>query len=218
MLEEVRIDSQIEAFVPLSPIFVLSDIRPDLVMYKNSIPVLVIEVHSSPYEQTLRKLAFVLIEQLRLLRNLDETRDEVHGFSFPKSSEPSCVSQMTVTWNSNNLHFDVAYSVFKMEKVKENVEQAVSQIYHLQVSRFQGLLLSCNERQGIPLDKKFLVTFKEKLETGTLSQLHSKSSILLYDDRFLYKYIINDKCGIMLTKTHNYIGTNCVKLCITETH
>ena len=88
----------VKAFVPLSPIFVSSDIRPDLVMYKNSIPVLVIEVHSSPYEQTLRKLAFVLIEQLRLLRNLDETRDEVHGFSFPKSSEPSCVSQMTVTW------------------------------------------------------------------------------------------------------------------------
>ena len=137
----------VKAFVPLSPIFVSSDIRPDLVMYKNSIPVLVIEVHSSPYEQTLRKLAFVLIEQLRLLRNLDETRDEVHGFSFPKSSEPSCVSQMTVTWNSNNLHFDVAYSVFKMEKVKENVEQAVSQIYHLQVSRFQGLLLSCNKRR-----------------------------------------------------------------------
>ena len=25
-------------------------------------------------------------------------------------------------------------------------------------------------------------------------------------------------CGIMLTKTHNYIGANCVKLCITETH
>ena len=100
---------------------------------------------------------------------------------------------MTITWNSNNLCFNVAYSVFEMEKVKENVEQAVSQVYHLQVSRFQGLLLSCNERQGIPLDKKSLVTFKEKLETGTLSQLHSKSSILLYDDRFLYKYIINDK-------------------------
>ena len=98
---------------------------------------------------------------------------------------------MTITWNSNNLRFDVAYSVFEMEKVKENVEQAVSQVYHLQVSRFQGLLLSCNERQGIPLDKKSLVTFKEKLETGTLSQLHSKSSILLYDNRFLYKYIIN---------------------------
>ena len=185
-------------------------------MYKNSIPVLVIEVHSSPYEQTLRKLAFVLIEQLRLLRNLDETRDEVHGFSFPKSSEPSCVSQMTVTWNSNNLRFDVAYSVFKMEKVKENVEQAVSQIYHLQVSRFQGLLLSCNERQGIPLDKKSLVTFKEKLENGTLSQLHSKSSLFLYDDRFLYKYIINDKERETMTYLYLIHLSDCIKRSILQ--
>ena len=45
--------------------------------------------------------------------------------------------------------------------------------------------------QGIPLDYKSLATVKKNLKTGTLSQLHSKSSILLRDDMFLYKYIIN---------------------------
>ena len=46
-------------------------------MYRNEVPVLVIEVHFSPYENSLRKLSYVLVEQLRFLKNADESINEV---------------------------------------------------------------------------------------------------------------------------------------------
>ena len=70
-----------------------------MALYRNEVPVLVIEVHSSPYENSLRKLSYVLVEQLRLLKNADKSINEVCGFCFPKSSEDSCVCLTSVTWS-----------------------------------------------------------------------------------------------------------------------
>ena len=76
-----------------------NDIHPDVVMYRNEVPVLVIEVHSSPYENSLRKLSCILVKQLRFLKNADKSINEVCDFCFSKSSEDSCVCLMSVTWS-----------------------------------------------------------------------------------------------------------------------
>ena len=76
-----------------------NDIRPDVVMYRNDVPVLIIEVYSSPHENSLRKLSYVLVKQLRFLKNADKSINEVCDFCFSKSSEDSCVCQMSVTWS-----------------------------------------------------------------------------------------------------------------------
>ena len=106
----------------LQAIFVSNDTRPDVVMYKNDVPVLIIEVHSTPYKDSLHKLSYVLVEQLKFLKNADKSINEVRGFCFPKSSEDSCVCLMTVTWNVALFRFEIKYSVLAAKDVEKQVK------------------------------------------------------------------------------------------------
>ena len=63
--DSVDTDTTVHPFLQLGPIFVSQDMRQDVVMYRNSIPLMAIEVHSSPYRCTLLKLSYVLVNQLR---------------------------------------------------------------------------------------------------------------------------------------------------------
>ena len=58
--------------------------RPDVVMYVNEFPATIIEVHYSPYENSLRKLSYLLLTQLRFLRNYNREILMVEGSVFPK--------------------------------------------------------------------------------------------------------------------------------------
>ena len=66
--DSVDTDTTVQPFLQLGLIFVSQDMRPDVVMYRNSIPLMAIEVHSSPYKCTLLKLSYVLVNQLRFLK------------------------------------------------------------------------------------------------------------------------------------------------------
>ena len=80
---EVVCNQAVKVFKDLKSIFSSQCILPDEVVYWKKIPVLVIEVHSSPYEWTLTKLALVLVEQLRWLRNGDPSITRWTGFCLP---------------------------------------------------------------------------------------------------------------------------------------
>ena len=95
---DVLIDTAVEPFKALGRLFVSEDIRPDLMIYSNSVPVLAIEVHSSPYSETLLKLVYVLVAQLRYFKNCDASIDKVQGFAFPKYGELTCVCRVSVSW------------------------------------------------------------------------------------------------------------------------
>ena len=82
---KVFCNKAVQVFKDLKSIFSSQSIHPDVVVYWKEIPVLVIEVHSSPYEWTLTKLALVLVEQLRWLRNGDLSITRWTGFCLPKS-------------------------------------------------------------------------------------------------------------------------------------
>ena len=184
--DDVATDTKVRELLKLNPIFVSNDIRPDIVMYKGEIPVLVIEVHSSPYEKTLRKLSIVLVEQLRLLKNADEGINEVCGFCFPKSSEASCVCQMTVRWDVASFLFEVDYSAL----ATRDVEKSVQEVYRKQ-SRFSNVT-PVQRPLSIPLCKESIDSFKKALKIDKpVCQMYSKSALLLCDGSKVYKHIIN---------------------------
>ena len=92
---DVVTNKAVVLFKDLQPIFSSQCILPDVVVYEHTkrIPVLVIELNYSTYEQTLKKLALVLVEQLRSLRNGDPTINEVDWFLFSKTFRQSvCIS------------------------------------------------------------------------------------------------------------------------------
>ena len=179
----VLTDSNVEVFLNLEPIFCSVKIRPDLVMYRHDpkIPVLIVEVHSSPYARSLRKLALVLVEQLRYLRNGNIDLFKWTGFCFPKASPPSCVTEMTVVWNSNDLVFEVNCSFLQLDDVK---------------SRIQGVFFTQKTTSfniprrlmGFPLNRKDLIFGFGK----DAYQIRSKSSIIVCDGKFFYKHIVDN--------------------------
>ena len=93
--------------------------RPDVVMYANGLPATIID------ENSLCKLSYVLLTQLRFLRNCNRKILTVEGFCFPKDKEASCACQITVTWNCKEFVFDVAYSTLDSTSVR----QAVIDVY-----------------------------------------------------------------------------------------
>ena len=109
-------------FQEMVPIFSSTRIRPDVTVYYNGNPVLCIEVHSSPYDETINKLAWVLIEHLRWLRNCKTTIHKCVGFAFPKFKEESSVMMVTCIWDTSTLQFELDYSPLACQEVAGAVE------------------------------------------------------------------------------------------------
>lgn len=200
--DDVATDTKVRELLRLTPIFVSNDLRPDVVMYKGGIPVLVIEVHSSPYKNTLRKLSLVLVELLRFLKNADEGINEVCGFCFPKSSEASCVCQMTVSWDVESFRFEVKYSALAARDVEKNVQE----VYRKQSSRFSNVTPK-QRLFSIPLCEGSKTSFKKALKIDEpVYQMYSKSALLLCDGSKVYKHIIDQSEENTIFALFNGIG------------
>ena len=181
---DVVTNEAVVLFEDLQPIFSSQRILPDVVVYEHTkrIPVLVIEVHSSPYEQTLKKLALVLVEQLRLLRNGDPTIMKWTGFCFPKHSDKACVSQMEVSWDYENLQFNIDYSCLAVDVVLDAIRYTLRQ----QMDKLKTFNLPSGCLFGIPLGEEDLRNFE-----GGAYQVHSNASIIVCDGNNIYKHIID---------------------------
>ena len=95
----------------------------DLIEWK--LPVVIIEVHSSPYLNTLLQTAADVIDQLRLLRCFNANITECVGFTFPKYAgngiqNESCVTKVCVSFE--NYRFNIQLSPLAIEEVKEEIE------------------------------------------------------------------------------------------------
>ena len=179
----VTSDHQVQVFKGLRSIFSSQNIRPDVVVYWNEIPVLVVEVHSSPYERTLRKLALVLVEQLRWLRNGDPSITKWTGFCLPKSCEETCVSQVDVIWDEATLKFWFTYSCLEEGVVLDAIKSSLES----QIEKLKDFVVPLTCRFSLPLSKEGLCRF------GTNAfQVESKSSIIVCDGEFIYKRIIDE--------------------------
>ena len=179
----VTSDHQVQVFKGLRSIFSSQNIRPDVVVYWNEIPVLVVEVHSSPYERTLRKLALVLVEQLRWLRNGDPSITKWTGFCLPNSCKETCVSQVDVIWDEATLKFRFTYSCLEEGVVLDAIKSSLES----QIEKLKDFVVPLTCRFSLPLSKEGLCRF------GTNAfQVESKSSIIVCDGEFIYKRIIDE--------------------------
>ena len=128
-------DISIEAFKKeLTPFLCSIDNRPDGVVLRSfkfddiewKLPVVIIEVHSSPYVNTLLQTAADVIDQLRLLRCFNANITECVGFTFPKYAggndiqNKSCVTKVCVSFE--NYQFNIQLFPLAIEEVKEEIE------------------------------------------------------------------------------------------------
>ncbi len=95
----------------LLPLYCTPNQRPDVLVFEkgNRLPVLVIEVHSSPYDRTIEKCIMSVMEQLRLYRLYRPDIDTCTGFAFPKlptsqKENKQCVVKVQVTWKDSDWH------------------------------------------------------------------------------------------------------------------
>ena len=183
-VRDVRVVSNqdVQVFKDLKSIFSSQSIRPDVVVYWRESPVLVIEVHSSLYERTLTKLALVLVEQLRWLRNGDLSITKWTGFCFPKSCEKTCVSQVEVIWNEATLEFWFTYSCLEKAVVLDMIKSSLES----QIEKVKGFVVPLTCRFGLPLGEEGL----RRIGPNAF-QVESKSSIIVCDGEFIYKHIID---------------------------
>ena len=128
-------DISIEAFKKglLTPFLCSIDNRPDGVVLRSftfdhiewKLPVVIIEVHSNPYVNTLLQTAAEVIDQFRLLRCFNANITECVGFTFPKYAgngiqNKSCVTKVCVSFE--NYQFNIRLSPLAIEEVKEEIE------------------------------------------------------------------------------------------------
>ena len=127
-------DISIEAFKKgITPFLCSIDNRPDGVVLRSftfdhiewKLPVVIIEVHSNPYVNTLLQTAADVIDQFRLLRCFNANITECAGFTFPKYAgngiqNKSCVTKVCVSFE--NYQFNIQLSPLAIEEVKEEIE------------------------------------------------------------------------------------------------
>ena len=74
----------VDQFTALHPLIASSKMEPDLALYNDGIPLMLIEVVSSSYHNSIAHCIAALIFQLRYFRLYDPEITEVIGYVFPK--------------------------------------------------------------------------------------------------------------------------------------
>ena len=88
------------------------------------LPLFFIEVHSSPYKNTVSQTAVDVLDQLRLLRCFSPNIQECVGFAFPKYGTRSVVTKVKVSFE--NFRFVIRLLPLTSTTVKENIINALS--------------------------------------------------------------------------------------------
>ena len=163
-----------------------TDIRPDGVVLLSftfddtvwKLPMVIIEVHSSPYERTLAKTAADVIEQLRLLRCFNKNIEECVGFAFPKYEIKTCVTKVSVSFKK--FKFVIQLQALCIEEVKSEIKETLKQAmeFHADSPVFSFMRLSDAD---IEIAK---IAVKE-----SVIQCNSRFSILLRNEARFFKLV-----------------------------
>ena len=152
--------------------------RPDVVLLKDKLPLLIVEVQSSPYSNSLSKTVVDLIDQLRLLRNYKCT-----GFTFPDFSHKVCVTKVEVEWK--DLSFCSTFTpLTSSNAVKTEVSLAISN--SLQVCSGIGSVQSAPF--FIPFSPIDLAEVGDKVSDRIERQVYSRQTVVLEGEQYFWKY------------------------------
>ena len=96
----ITVRKKVPQFANLYPLYCSTDQRPDLTVSRkaDNLPLILVEVHSSPFTATVKKTILGVTDQLRLYRTHDANITHCVGFAFPKQQVHQCVVMVSVTW------------------------------------------------------------------------------------------------------------------------
>lgn len=84
-----------------------------------------VEVHSSPYIETIRKLVYALVPLLRVVKAHGIGECGLIGFTFPKLTEKTMVTRVTVSYCTDGEKFEAITSIIKLDKIQSEITSAL---------------------------------------------------------------------------------------------
>ena len=172
----------------LEPFTASLNIKPDCaVVKKDGLLVLSLEVHSSPYNNTVAKAVANTIDQLRLFRSYSDDF-KVSSFVFPKlaqmdsegkvvNNNKTCVTKVDIEWK--DMVFCVSFECLAMEEVWGCIKKAFLRQQKCAIN--DPIEDGC--RYFMRLSHEDLANLESKLESKhKLIQLKSRFSIIVAED------------------------------------
>ena len=176
-MEEVKITvrKKVFRFEKLYPLYVTTDQRPDLTVSRetDNLPLILVEVHSSPFAATVNKTILDVTDQLCLYRTYDASITRCVGFAFPKKDLKQCVVIVSVTWEKLCFRYTLT-PIEKIESVRSTIERELCAATESAPSPS----LNQELRFLVPLSQKDLGLFGDGAN-GSPVQLPSRASILV---------------------------------------
>ena len=152
---------------------------------KITVPVLVVEVNSSPFIQTLRQTSIQLMNILRYLRNLNLGISEYSGFAFPKLADKTHTAKVTVKWVQQKTKFTIVVDPLEAKNVMEEMVKVLR-------SNFDVI-------QNLPPEPpNRLIAIPLSGLPKELKQIPSNYSLLLENENYFFKYPLESSSRLIL--------------------
>ena len=176
-MKEVKITvrKKVPGFEKLYPLYVTTDQRPDLTVSRetDNLPLILVEVHSSPFAATVNKTILGVTDQLRLYRTYDASITRCVGFAFPKKDVKQCVVIVSVTWEKLCFRYTLT-PIKEIESVRGTIERELCAA----TKSAPSPSLNQELRFLVPLSHEELGVFGDGAN-GSPVQLRSRASILV---------------------------------------
>ena len=176
-MKEVKITvrKKVPGFEKLYPLYVTTDQRPDLTVSRETenLPLILVEVHSSPFAATVNKTILGVTDQLSLYRTYDASITRCVGFAFPKKDVKQCVVIVSVTWEKLCFRYTLT-PIKEIESVRGTIERELCAA----TKSAPSPSLNQELRFLVPLSHEELGLFGDGAN-GSPVQLRSRASILV---------------------------------------
>ena len=145
----------------------------------------IIEVHSSSFVATIRKVTIDLIEILRIVKAHGITECTMTGFAFPKLDIDQCIVKVTVSYIPNRIQFSTDCVKVAKEDLQKELCSAIVNNNHL-LSKCNGKeILDTAEKCIIPLSPEELVKFgtnaiQRRAYYGVLIEVEQEEIVYCY--------------------------------------
>ena len=181
---EVHVDLEIDQFQQYLRPFMKSVVnRLDVVFLIDGLPLLIVEVQSSPFHRSVSKTVVGLIDQLRLHRNYNTEITQCTGFTFPEYKDKECVAKVCIKWSKFSFYIEYT-PLTSVGRVQQEVALAITKS-----------LKFVNLTRGLECDRFFIALSKEELSLvgrcvsePIQCQVSSRQSIVLQGRDHFWKY------------------------------
>eukprot|EP00118_Oscarella_pearsei_P015236 m.136325 g.136325 ORF g.136325 m.136325 type:complete len:473 (+) comp38175_c0_seq6:929-2347(+) len=175
-----------EELTRLPPTFPSIKIKLDVTVTYKDMPLLLIQVDSSPYHETLIKTALFLFEHFRWLRNGDSTITEWSAFAFPNPHTLSCATQVDISWVDEKMQFKICFQPLCLADVERLFRQKHADL----LSKMKDFKRPSEVLYGLPLSKNSLL---ENFENDPVQVPSNYSIVLLEGSDSLWKCPLDGK-------------------------